>query len=249
MIRSDAERAVADIVVSHRVRKKVSGPLHKETTYGDTREDITTSYGTYRRFVTRKPVGSLTKSELPDIRDRRIREIVVETVAARGGDPKKAFPPYPRVSPDGPSIRKVRILSKHQLNLMAPISTGFADLGSNHHIAIYRETSGGVIFEVVSLFEAARRLAKRETIIRRSLGGGEKFVMSLSPGDLIALPKNQKTDVWVVTGFWSNGQIVLEHSTDASHATTTRPKAASLLAAGAQKLSVDPIGRIRMAND
>jgi len=35
-IRNDAESAMADIVVSHRVRRKISGPLHKETVYGDT---------------------------------------------------------------------------------------------------------------------------------------------------------------------------------------------------------------------
>lgn len=34
-IRKDAEHVVAGIIVSHRVRKKISGPLHKETTYGD----------------------------------------------------------------------------------------------------------------------------------------------------------------------------------------------------------------------
>lgn len=33
-VRAQAERKVADIVVSHRVRRKVSGPLHKDTTYG-----------------------------------------------------------------------------------------------------------------------------------------------------------------------------------------------------------------------
>ena len=37
-IRADAERAVTEIVVSHRVRKKISGQLHKETTYGDTQK-------------------------------------------------------------------------------------------------------------------------------------------------------------------------------------------------------------------
>ena len=40
-IRQDAQAAVEAIVVSHRVRKKVSGPLHKDTVYGDTgREEV-----------------------------------------------------------------------------------------------------------------------------------------------------------------------------------------------------------------
>ncbi|PKQ03439.1 MAG: hypothetical protein CVT71_03155, partial [Alphaproteobacteria bacterium HGW-Alphaproteobacteria-10] len=118
-IRADAERAVNEIVVSHRVRKKVSGALHKETTYGDTGDDVKTKTGTYRQFVARKKVEALSKGELEEIRDPRIKEIVTAHVADRGGDPKKAFPPYPRVSPDGPEIRKVRLTTKQQLNLMA----------------------------------------------------------------------------------------------------------------------------------
>ena len=86
-IRGEAETATANIVVSHRVRNKVSGPLHKETTYGDTHEDVTTKTGTYRQFVTRKTVEALSRSELANIRDARVRTIVEQWVAARGGDP------------------------------------------------------------------------------------------------------------------------------------------------------------------
>ena len=39
-IRYDAESAVKDVIVSHRVRRKVSGPLHRETVYGDTGKQI-----------------------------------------------------------------------------------------------------------------------------------------------------------------------------------------------------------------
>jgi CRISPR-associated endonuclease Csn1 len=248
-IRADAERAVEVIVVSHRVRKKVSGPLHKETTYGDTGTDVTTKTGTYRQFVTRKRIEVLTKSELADIRDEEVRKIVSDAATARGGEPKKAFPPYPKVCEGGPEIRKVRLLSKQQLSLMAPVSTGYADLGSNHHIAIYRSPDGKIDFQVVSLFEAARRLAKREPVVRKTFGNCGAFVMSLSPGDAVELMEGKKKGRWIVTGFWSNGQIVLENTNDATHATTTRPNPESLLKANARKISIDPIGRVRVAND
>ncbi|MCH8858720.1 MAG: type II CRISPR RNA-guided endonuclease Cas9, partial [Proteobacteria bacterium] len=84
-IRADADQAIAGIVVSHRVRKKVSGPLHKETVYGDTKQDIATKTGTYRQFVTRKKVESLTKRELAEIRDARVRAVVTDWVSAHGG--------------------------------------------------------------------------------------------------------------------------------------------------------------------
>ncbi|MEE4208823.1 MAG: type II CRISPR RNA-guided endonuclease Cas9 [Parvularcula sp.] len=248
-IRTDAQAAVADIIVSHRVRKKVSGALHKETTYGDTKNDVRPESVTYREFVTRKNVAALTRGDLASVRDKRIRELLQESVERRGGDPKKAFPPYPRLGHDGPEIRKVRLLHIQQLRLMAPVATGYADLGANHHIAIYRNPDGSVDFEVVSLFEAARRLTQREPIVRRQQKNGAKFVMSLAPGETIEAPEGKTQGVWVVQGVWANGQVVLLKAADAIGDTIRRPGAASLLREGARKISVDPIGRVRRAND
>lgn len=248
-IRKDAETAVAEIVVSHRVRKKVSGPLHLETTYGDTEEDVTTKSGTYRLFVTRKPLERLSKSELNDIVDHRVRELVKGWVATHGGDPKKAFAAYPRVSENGPEIRKVRLRTKQQLSLMAPVSTGYADLGQNHHIAVYRGANGKIDFDVVSLFEAARRLAKHEPVVRESNGDGSNFVMSLAPGDTLHFPSGKMQGYWAVQGAWANGQVVLIDSKDAKGATVTRPNPSAILRDGGRKVSIDPIGRVRPAND
>ncbi|MCI0467740.1 MAG: hypothetical protein L0Y57_12155, partial [Beijerinckiaceae bacterium] len=247
-IRKDAEAAVERIVVSHRVRKKVSGPLHLETTYGDTGDNVTTKSGTYRLFVTRKPVERLSKSELEDIADPRVRVIVKDWVAAHGGDPKKAFADHPRVSGNGPKIQKVRLRTKQQLSLMAPVSTGFADLGQNHHIAIYRDQGGKCGYEAVSLFEAARRLAKREPVVRRCNGGGT-FVMSLAPGDTLHFPSGKMQGYWTAQGVWAAGQIVLWRVEDAEGTTVFRPGAASIMKENARKVSIDPIGRVRPAND
>ena len=256
-IRADAERAVADIVVSHRVRKKVSGQLHKETNYGDTQTDMATKFGVYRQFVTRKKVEDLSKSELAKIpeedgegiRDDNVRKTVVRWVEAHGGDPKKAFPPYPKCSPNGPEIHKVRLLSKQQKGLMAQVGTGYADLGDNHHIAIYRLPSGKTDFEVVSLFEASRRLARREPVVKRERGDGAQFVMSLSPGDTLDFPDGDKVGIRIVQGVWDSGQVVTHEHLDATGATVWRPNTNSIVKQNAKKLSVDPIGRIRTAND
>jgi CRISPR-associated endonuclease Csn1 len=248
-VRADAERAIAAIVVSHRVRKKVSGPLHLETTYGDTGIDEKTKSGTYRLFVTRKPLERLSKTEIEDIVDDRLRDIVRAWVASHGGDPKKAFATKPRVSADGPEIRKVRLRSKQQLVLMAPSSTGYADAGQNHHIAIFRGADGKIVFEVVSLFEASRRLAKREPVVHRSNGGAGRFVMALAPGDTLHFPAGKMAGYWIVKGAWAAGPIVLWRANDAKGASVIRPVAASILRDGGRKIAVDPIGRIRPAND
>lgn len=262
-IRTDAERIVAEIIVSHRVQKKVSGPLHKETIYGDTGDDIKTKSGVYRQFVTRKRVDALTKGEIEEIRDEYVRRIVRDWVVSRGGDPKKAFPPYPRLGEAGPEIKRVRLLTKQQLSLMAPTSTGYADLGANHHIAIYTLPSGKAVYEVVSLHEASRRLARRESIIRRDRQDGAKFIFALATGEVVEIKDGEEKGIWVVKGVEADGRAALARHNDARPSTTNeasrlgmdaalqkfRPRLGGLLRRGAQKVSIDPIGYVRPARD
>ena len=258
-IRSDAEKAVAAIVVSHRVRRKVSGQLHKETIYRDTGEEIAGARGTtYRYFVRRKAVEELKNSEserfngtrIIDIVDDGVRDIVRRWVDRHGGDPGSAFVHgYPKRGRKGPVIRKVRLRVKQQIELMTKASTGYADLGNNHHIAIYRLADGTVDYDVVSLLEASRRKARREPVVRRDRGDGAQFVMSLAPGDTLQLTRNGETGLKIVESVWSAGPVVMVDHDDAEGATVFRPGAKTIVLSGGKKVSVDPIGRIRSAND
>lgn len=268
-IRSDAEQAVSDIVVSHRVRKKVSGALHKETIYGDTGKETSERGGTtYRYFVTRKNVEDISKSDLNEKNrdlwpDPKLREIVLDWINERGGEPKKAFPPYPKKGRKGPEIRKVRLRMKRQADLMARVSTGYADLGNNHHMAIYRKSDGDSCFEVVSLMEASRRLASNQAVVQRSIGDGSTLLMTLSPGDIIEFQKGDESGLWVVHGINSSGRPVLGRLNDARPTTANEahrlgvdgkrndfePRFRGFMKRQPKKLSVDPIGRVRSAND
>ncbi len=251
LIRADAEREVSSIVVSHRVRRKLSGPLHKDTIYGDTgEEEIGRRGSTYRFFVTREKVEELSKTKLEEeIRDDAVRDIVKAWVSKHGGEPKKAFPPYPLRGPKGPEIRRVRLRKKQQIGLMAKASTGYADLGNNHHIAVYQLPNGAVEYEVVSLLEASQRLARREPVVRRERGDGVRFIMSLSPGDTIEFSHNGETKARVVESVWSSGPIVIVDHEDATGKSRFRPGAKAIVSSGGRKVSVDPVGRIRPAND
>jgi len=242
-------QAKADaIIVSHRVRRKVSGPLHKDTTYGD----AGAADGKYRWFTTRKPVEALTSALLNNDDawpNPHIRDVLRQWVADHGGDPKKAFVSgYPVVSEGGPPIKKVRIRVKQQGKLMAKLKNGFADLGNNHHAAIFRMTDGGIETEIVSLFEAADRLRRREAVIRRHRDGGQ-FVMSLGAGDALQFPYGDRKGLWIVQGVWASGQIVLLNALDAEGTSVFRPAAPSILKAGGVKVAVDPVGRIHVARD
>jgi CRISPR-associated endonuclease Csn1 len=272
---ADAKRSLADVVVSHRVRRKVSGLLHDEMPWGYTKKDVIKGGNTLGIYVKRVPVEKLGLETLKIsrveemsrnakflVRDEAVRKVLLAHLEAAGVPPTKAYPPYPHVGPGGPEIRKVRVLTIQQKDLMAPVSKvgdrsanqerqplGFAALANNHHIAIFRFPDGRADFEAVSLFEASRRLAKHEPVVRREHDDGAVFVMSLAPGDTVAFPEGDKEGYWIVQGAWSNGQIVLERTNDAAHAKTTRPSPSALLRGGARKVSVDPIGRIRPAND
>jgi CRISPR-associated endonuclease Csn1 len=253
-IRADAASAVSEIIVSHRVRKKVSGPLHKETTYGDTgRNDAKT--GAYRLFVTRKRLEAMTKAEVfsedPEVGivDPQIRKDVQEWVRNHGGDPKKAFETYPQVNGNSQEIRKARLTTKQQPTLMARASTGYADLGANHHISIYRRVDGKIGYEVVSLFEATRRLARRQPVVQRNSTDGSAFLMSLAAGETIQFETGSMKGLWIVQGVWASGQVVLCASNDAANATITRPMPNSIITGNARKVAVDPIGRVRPSGD
>lgn len=250
-IRSDAQEAIANVIVSHRVRKKVSGPLHKETVYGESGQDVPSRGKTpYRSFVKRKAVDELSNKEVEGIVDDGVRSIVRRWIEDHGGDPKTAFKQgYPKRSRRGPEIYRVRLRVRREIDVMAEVSTGYAELGNNHHIAIYRLPDGRIDFEVVSLLEAARRMARKEPVVKRDRGDRARFLMSLSLGDSLELTKASERELRVVTSIWNNGQVVMVDHDDAANATTFRPGPKAIIDNGGRKVSVDPIGRIRPAND
>ena len=249
-IRADAEQVVAKIVVSHRVRKKVSGPLHEETIRGDTGIDVHQGRLTFRLVVSRKPVQALTKAVLSSdeaIVDPEVRRTIKNWVSDHGGDPKKAFAEYPAVKGNAP-IKRVRLHERRQTRLMVHTANGFADAAGNHHVAIWKDANGKVSSEVVSLIEASRRLAKHEPIVQRQDSRGA-FVMSLASGDTVYISGGERVGYWTIQGVWAAGPIIITRSNDATGETVFRPTAGSLIAMGVCKVSVDPIGRVRPAND
>jgi len=250
-IRADAEAAVATIVVSHRVRKKVSGPLHKETNFGDTGEELTNSNGTYRLFVSKKKVETLSRGELDCIRDEGTRSIIKQWVDDHGGDPKKAFATYPLRGPNGPEIRKARLVAPQKLRAMAELKIGYASTGNNHHIAIYRMPDGKIEGAVISLMDAVKRVSRREPVVQRTGDDGRRLIISLSLGDTFYIPEGDRTGYWTVKSISGNGQVFCKpiNNADASPAGVWGPSPAPLIKLSARKVSIDPIGRVRPAND
>jgi CRISPR-associated endonuclease Csn1 len=254
-VREQLERRISDIIVSHRVRRKVSGPLHKDTIYGDAGPAEGSGGIAYRWFVTTKKIEDLSARILANDDawpDAHVRDRIRDWVEKNGGSPKKALlNGYPTVSEGGAPIRKVRIREKQQAKLMAQLKSGFADLGNNHHALVYLTPNGKSEFRIVSLFEAATRLRRGLPPVDSSDLTDLKFKMSLAAGDTIKLG-GERAGLWIVRKMSANGQITLWPINDADaekHKTIFEPTIGGMVSRGLEKIAVDPIGRIRPARD
>lgn len=184
------------IVVSHRVSRKVNGPLHKDTHYGM----IKPHRGAPEPIaVLRKPVASLTDAEIRrrGIVDLAVRRAVMDKLDELGGD-IRAFkrtenhPILPGRSGRSTPIHTVRVYQQVSPERIAGGSRErFVQLGGNHHLAIYEaeDREGHLVWkgEVVSRLEAAKRSRRRDPIVRSMNGEGKRLLFSLVIGEAVEL--------------------------------------------------------------
>jgi CRISPR-associated endonuclease Csn1 len=167
--RACVEGALRSINVSHRVRRKISGALHADTTYGQfsTGEED----GTHKEYVYRKPVESLSTSLVTKIRDRAVRELVENRLREHGIKPGRGGGKIPadvwkeplilkgKRGGSGTIVRKVRICIRS--DSIRPIRGGkaYIEPANTHHICLFEvpqpagETSRDAVY--VSMLEAA----------------------------------------------------------------------------------------------
>lgn len=262
--RTDVERSINNITVSHRVNRKVSGALHEESFYGPTDEEAP---GKKVMMVIRKPVNALSKKELNLIRDEGIKRIINEEVEQRMNEGKsladainsfEANPPY-IISPKAKvPIRKVRLL----MNKVPSIMNGFEDkegkvfkhalYGNNHHIAIYKTTDkkgeSKQVGIVVPMIEVARRVKDGEPMVDTTYRPDHEFMYSLSINDMII--NHEDEEIYRVQFIESIGKITFRKSEislkKASDPGVLRKMPSTLKAS---KIKISPIGEIFPAND
>jgi CRISPR-associated endonuclease Csn1 len=257
--RDDMVQAVKRIKVSHRAERKVAGKLHEETLYGTTSDP--------GEWVVRKPVESLSLNEIERIRDATIRELVVAQLKENGidaGRGRKADAKAIKAAlvnlkmPSGVPIRKVRI-TKPELTIQA-IRTGgphqvYVKPGSTHHLCIFEWDEKGkkkrdAVF--VTMLEAMNRLKRGEPVVQRTHPDrpDAKFVMSLSSREMVlANWKGEEKLLTFKTAASTQGQIYFAEHTDARRSSDQTKYVATANSLHARKVTVDPLGRIRWAND
>lgn len=257
--RDDVKTRIAEVNVSHRVERKVAGALHEETLYGPT--------GNEGEWVVRKPLADLSANEIERIRDEAIRELVEGTLQAndiefgRGKKPdkKKMKEVLSNLTmPSGVPIKKVRII-KPELTIQ-PLRSGnqhqaYVKPGSTHHLAIFEyEDNGKKTREAlfVTMLEATKRLKRGEPIIRRTHPerADARFVMSLAGREMVLARCGGKEEILTFkTAASTTQQMWFAAHTDARKSSDYKKYTFKPSTLDARKVTVDPLGRVRWAND
>ena len=281
--RRETERLIQGINVSHRVQRRLHGALHEETFYGATQKQ-TEDNGVPQEqrpwakdwiedpstYVRRKFVTSLGKTQdLEKIRDPAIRDILRNHLRANGIDPDKAgkIPTgtfadanTPRM-PSGVPIKKVRMIEQSLTfrKVSATRDYQYVKPGNNHHI-VYRvvtKKNGQEQWtaEVVPMWDAAVRAKMGLPLIDRSDHGGEKYVMSLSIGEMFEIDSREGGRLLCVVRKLDqrSRRVNYKLHTDARKAGEIDKDnlvlgTGQMQAHNARKVTVDPVGRLRRAD-
>ena len=222
------------------------------------------------QFVCRKPLEALTLAMVEEIRDPEIKRLVIERLAqfaiAPGSKqkiPKEVWkePLHLQRKPGRTSrspvvIRKVRLI-RRDLTIQ-PIRGGacYVKPGSTHHIVIFEVPNqhGQIRREMVSvsMLEATQRLKNKEPLIQRThpVNADARFVMSLSRGEMVLAEfGGQERLLCYRTSASTQGQIYFVDHRDARKSAEVKKFVANANTLKARKVTVDPLGRLRHAND
>lgn len=244
----DLAKSLNSIWVSHRARKKVSGPLHKETQYGKTQDG---------KLTVRKNIHDLSKKEVTGIIDPAIKKLVEEYIDSNGGSAeslKQLSPENPLKMKSGMPVRKTRIAFNYAhltLRQGTPHEV-HVQSANTHHVGIYQHPDGTIKFQAVPLIEAMQRLKRKESVYEQTYAGapeGTKLLMHLSQGETILCEKESKARLFTYNTFNAgNLQMKFHFHTDGSKT----PKEHTCYAGtfyknfpNARKVTILPSGQIR----
>ncbi len=266
--RLSVQSVIDRIIVSHRVYQTLSGALHEATNFSPEKLRFNEKIGKSEevRHVRKKLVG-ISAGQIQNIVDTRVKKAVVDFL--HGRDPKSvfkegaAFPTLPNLkSPNNPTpIRRVRTWEK---NNVLSVGNGGASRhvapGENNHLEIVVGTDrrGNEIWDisnVVSRFEANRRLLAHQPIINRNWGEGRELKMVLRRDDYLELDLAGSRQLMRVTSIgveWIQLQPPAYGSPTMQKADRNAwlfQSGKKLQAANPRKVCVSPIGEVTPCND
>ena len=204
---------------------------------------------------------------IEDIRDPKVRKLIQERLtsfnithdstkipAAVWEQPLFMHSPKAGVKN---AIRHVRLIRRERTIRPIRGGTAYVKPGSIHHVCIFEwkevmgKTTRDAVF--VSTMDAMERIKMKKRIIQRvhPTKPDAKFVMSLQRGEMVLLTHEGKEDLYrFETAASTRKQMWFKHHTAGGKSSNKRgvvsKKPGTLVA---RKVIVDPIGRIRWAND
>lgn len=273
--RDEMAGKVNEILVSYRATRRVSGQLHEETNYGPTGQKDDNGQNIY---AYRKKLEDLTGAMVAKIIDPIVRQVVTTRMLDFDFDPETQsdkkpkkecwnsllYMPNPKGGAKTP-IKAVRIqeVFSNMIELNDKSGKPYRAVapGSNHHVEIVevRDKKGKTKCEgnMVTLFEAIRRNRMGELVIQKDHGDGKRFVCSLSKNDLFMLRLDDGSECLhrvQKMGQSSKGIVIIlrPHTfagilNDKDKPPLIQRKTPNSLLG--YKVTLDPLGRIRRAND
>jgi len=208
--RSELKRKVIEnVVVAHRVSKKVSGALHKDTNYSPT------DWGEnkHRHRVALVDLGEKDVMSDDVIADPGVRKLVRDKLLALGGGkPEKLFAVKENlpcfITADGRKIpvKKVRIEETVKTRKIGDgLRSRYVKPGKNHHLEIFGQPGRDgkdmkwETLDVVTMIDAHERLRNREPIVQKQSEPGWEFRFSLAQGEMLVFDEGPfKDDFFVV---------------------------------------------------
>ena len=249
----------------------VYGQIMREAQFDDGQTPQSAMTQSSGQFVYRKSLQDLKPKMIREIRDDSVRETVEIRLQKFGINcdvvdeiPKHVWTEPLYLTPKGKDrtktsaiIKKVRLVKRDETIQPVGTKTGCMKPGNTHHIVIFesRDSVTGKtrrIMESVTMLEAARRVANGQPVISRvhTSDPQARFLFSLSRGEMVMTTVKGQPGLFVYkTSASTQGQIYLVRHNDARESKLKPQVAVTANTLTGTKVVVDPIGRIRTAND
>ncbi|NQW28988.1 MAG: type II CRISPR RNA-guided endonuclease Cas9 [Ignavibacteria bacterium] len=256
-LRALALERTKNILVSHRVNRKVRGQLHEETIYGLHKDyngvHIANANG-MPLYAVRKPIESLSPGDVLSIIDGGIRRAVANRLLELGEDidnPKFTVPKTAFLTPlflpkkdgsKGPHIKSVRIARPSTGMVRIREHGAYAETGSNDHITLgpFNEKRKREYFNVKTLFEASSAMKGKQTNTEAmTFRTNEMYVQELDNGEgnsaqFYRVQKINKAD----------GQICFRHHSASGLIDNNSRLLKTPNTATGAKVAIDALGRL-----
>jgi CRISPR-associated endonuclease Csn1 len=272
----DVRQQADNIIVSHRASKKVNGPIHQETYYGKPRKDENEKPYVHIREklenLSAKDLENIVDPIIKETVKKKLNELGGDAKKFK----ETANHPFSKTK-DGRKIPIHKVRIKKFVNT-EKIGAGPKERnvipGSNHHIEYFeiKDKKGKSKWDavIVTTRDVMQRLQEKKPIIGKDNSNARKFLFSLSQGEVIELDETDangnrleirglyvvRSMSYVRQGGKLYPNIAFVRLNDArlgkdikkaGDFKTGLPEPLRKL--NLKKLSIDPIGQTRTAND